>query len=207
MDRHTIKTHAVVMLFVGAIALVAHGCMAETKSDKPAAAKAPGGKVVATVGDHVFTLSEVDQAAGKANSQLYQQLYTARRAALDQLVADYLLDQEAASRGISKQELLTQEVASKVTPVTPEEVSNFYDQNKARMGGRTLDQMNAQIQAYLEGHKRADAQQAFLDQLKAKHHVDIALEVPRVEVRIAANDPRKGPDRAPVRIIEFSDFQ
>ena len=41
----------------------------------------------------------------------------------------------------------------------------------------------------------------------ASHSVEVALKVPRVPMTIAANDPYMGAEGAPVRIIEYSDFQ
>jgi acetyl-CoA synthetase len=41
----------------------------------------------------------------------------------------------------------------------------------------------------------------------AKAKVQITLDAPRVEVKVAANDPAKGPADAKVTVVEFSEFQ
>ena len=45
-------------------------------------------------------------------------------------------------------------------------------------------------------------QRDFLDRLKSKANVSIALDAPRIDVIIAANDPAMGPADAPVTIVE-----
>ena len=54
--------------------------------------------------------------------------------------------------------------------------------------------------------KRNAARDAFMANLRAQHGVEILLESPRVEV---AFDPLRlnGSPDAPVRIVEFSDFE
>ena len=47
-----------------------------------------------------------------------------------------------------------------------------------------------------------------LEDLKAKHHVQVALEAPELpRVEVEAKGPSRGPANAPVTIVEFSDFQ
>lgn len=165
------------------------------------------GDVAGQVGDRTITIAEVDALARQTNSELFQQLYTARREALDGLVADALLNKEAESRGINRQDLMEQEIEAKVPQVTDSDVQDFYNQNKGRMGDQTQEQVADRIRQFLDGQNRAAARNNLLDGLRPKYGVKIALEPPRVEVAIAADDPVRGPANAPVTLIEFSEFQ
>ena len=69
----------------------------------------------AQVDDRKFSLEEVDERVKEKNSQLFNQLYDARKTAVDGLIADYLLEREAKKRGISKDALITKEITSKIT--------------------------------------------------------------------------------------------
>ncbi len=163
--------------------------------------------IAAQVGDRKITVEEIDEAAMKTNMQAYQSLYTARRAALDRMITDILVEQEAAEQGLAVEKLYEQHLNAANTAVTEEDVKKYYDDNSARMGARTLEQLQAQIRQYLQGQKINAARTAFVDGLKKKAGVTIALEAPRAPVVIAANDPFKGPEDAPITIVEFSDFQ
>ncbi|MCZ6696807.1 MAG: hypothetical protein O7A63_09750 [Acidobacteria bacterium] len=163
--------------------------------------------IAAQVGDRKITVEEIDEAAMKTNMQAYQSLYTARRAALDRMITDILVEQEAAEQGLAVEKLYEQHLNAANTAVTEEDVKKYYDDNSARLGGKTLELVQAQIRQYLQGQKINAARTAFVDGLKKKAGVTIALEAPRAPVVIAANDPFKGPEDAPITIVEFSDFQ
>jgi hypothetical protein len=75
------------------------------------------------------------------------------------------------------------------------------------MGGRPLEEMKPQIVGHLSGQRGSQVMQSYVADLKKKAGVRILLAPPRSDVKIAANDPRKGPDGAPITLIEFSDFQ
>lgn len=163
--------------------------------------------VAASIGEREITLAEVDEKALQANMSVYQELYNARRQALEEIVADALIEQEASRRGVTTDDLLSQEVTSKVAPVTEEDVQAFFDGNRARLGGRTLDQIGSQIRQYLGAQQANVARDSFLSELKTKAGVAIHLDPPRVPVQVASNEPVKGPADAPVTIVEYSDFQ
>lgn len=166
-----------------------------------------GSEVAARLGDQVITLEEVDAKAMANSVQAFQALYDARRQALDQIVAERLLAQEAASRGISEDELVDLEVNQKVKAVTDNDVETFFNQNQARMQGQTLEQIGPQIRQYLSSQSVSAARQTFFDGLKKKTALTVSLDPPRVPVTIAAHDPSMGPADAEVTIVEFSDFQ
>jgi len=199
MSSRNLRLALLTGALVGGIA-----CAAATP---PAAEKKSDADVVARVGDKSFSLDEVDRKAMAAGVGPYQALYEARSRALDEMIAEYLLDKEATSRGISRDELIQQEITQKVQPVQDADVEAFFNQNQARMGGRTLEQIQDQIRAYLQNENAGAAMESYLGQLKQKANVRVTLDPPRVEVEVAANNAAKGPAGAAVTIVEFSDFQ
>ncbi len=182
-------------------------------SDRPPSASAEQTRsdssenVVAQVDGESITLEQVDEKALTANMTAYQELYNARRQALEKLVADVLLNQEAAARGVTKDELLVQEITSKVKPVTDADVEDFFNINKARVGGQPLERIGPQIRQLLEAQQTNTVRQAFLEELRENSDVDISLDPPRMPITVASNEPTKGPPDADVTIVEYSDFQ
>jgi hypothetical protein len=175
-------------------------------SDKPAAEE-PTSEVVAQVGDWSITLDELDEKAKSTNMKPYQELYNTRQQVLNQLIDQQLITTEAAARGIDEDELFRVEVTENLQPVTDEEVQAFWDQNKARMGEQTFDQVRGQIQAFLTRQKALVAQQEFIKVLREKSGIKIDLDPPRIDVVVASNELTRGPDTAKVTIVEYSDFQ
>ena len=164
--------------------------------------------VVARVGDREITLGEVDERALRSNMMVFQQLYDVRRQAVEELLAEVLLDQEAGRLGISREELETREIQSKIPEVTAKEVEDFFNQNRARIPpDQTLDQLSGQIHEYLAARNEATARQGYLSGLREKAEVDVSLEPPRVPITVAQGEPVKGGEDASVTIVEYSDFQ
>ena len=190
--------------------LVVFGASCSTSAQQ--AKKQTATDVVATVGTTSITLGEVDdialqQPAGNFGSlKLSQAMFEARRMALDSLIGNLLVEQEAKARGVDKVKLVDQEVSSKVTPPTEPEVEAWYQANQQRVQGATLDQVRTPIRAFLVQERTQAARQAYLDKLKAKTPVKMMLEPPRQLVK-ASDSPTKGPTSAPIEMIEFSDFQ
>src|SRR5262249_24738990 len=109
------RAKRVVVSAAVAVAAAAGGASAQrAKSPAPS-------DVVATVGTTTITLAQVDDVALQqrsgnfGNIKLSQALYQARRNALDEMVGDSLIRQEAAARGVTSDALATQEISSKVT--------------------------------------------------------------------------------------------
>lgn len=195
------------LALAGALLLGAACGQAPASQTPPKSTASSEDTVVASIGDRRIKLAEVDEKALQSNMSVYQELYNARRQALDEILSEALLEREASSRGVSLDELLEKEVTSKVEPVTEADVQAFFDQNQARLGGRTLDQIGPQIRQYLGAQRASAAREDFLSELKAKAGVAINLDPPRVPIQIASNERIKGPADAPVTIIEYSDFQ
>jgi len=190
---------------VGVVSVLAVGVSAQPPA-KPDAAKT-NPDVAAYVGDQPITLGELDAKVLKTNMKLAQSLYDARRAVLDQFILERVLGPEAGAKGVKVDEFVRQRIAEKVKPLTDADLESYYNANKTRMGGRTLEQVSGQIRNQLTTQRETEAKGAMLDELKQKAGVRIVLSPPRVDVVIAANDPARGPANAKVTIVEYSDFQ
>lgn len=167
--------------------------------------------VVATVGPAKITLAQVDELALKLRAdqfgtlRLSHAVYEARRGAVDDLIANILLEQEAKSQGIEAAALLGREISAKVVPPTDAEVTAWYLANQERVQGATLDQAREPIKAFLVDQRTDTARQAFVDRLKAKTPVTVSLQPAREAVK--ADGAALGPANAPIEMIEFADFE
>lgn len=182
-------------------------CAGASENSAKEKAEGPGSEVVARIGDWTITLDELDEKARAANMKAFQALYDARSQMLEQMINERLVEDEAAARGIDRDELFRVEITEKIQPVTDEQVQEFYEQNKSRMGEATFDQMRGQIQAFLTRQQAVVAQQDFVNGLRDKADVKIELEPPRVEIVVAANEIARGPDTAKVTMVFYSDYQ
>lgn len=187
--------------------LLTAACGTATQSQPQARANPSDETVVATIGGATITLEDVDRKLLETNMTMLQELYNARREVLGELVAEKLLLEEAASRGITQEELVAEEITAKVAPVAEADLQAFYEQNSARLGGQTLEQVSGQIREFMVARNEQAARQTFIDGLRADADVAIALEAPRVPVVVASHERTRGPEDAEITIIEYSDFQ
>lgn len=157
-------------------------------------------KPVAVIGDRTITLQEL------ALKILDQQEFENRKQVLDGMVNDALLEKEAGAKKVPKDTLIETEVTSKIADPTAAEVDAWYEQNKARVGNQTKEQLAPQVTAMLKGQKAGEAQRAYLAVLRQKYGAKVMMEPPRFDVALD-DDAAKGPDKAPVTIVEFSDYQ
>lgn len=199
------------------LALAAFPALAKQK--EKGADAAGSGEVAAYLGGEPITMDEVTKQAepgmerirqqeAAARRQQQQDLYNVKRAALDQIVQQKLLDKEAAARKVALPDLLKAEVADKAAAPTKEEINAFFEKNKARMAGKTLEQASPDIEKALRQQNLQVRHGAFMKELQDKAQLKVMIEPPRVKVSVPAGWPgAKGPENAAVTIIEFSDFQ
>lgn len=179
------------------------GAKAEAQSDKP---KVEDG-VAAYIGDKPVTIAELDAKALGEDLKLAQSLYDARRKALNDIIMEQVLAEEAKAQGTTSDALLRQRLAEETKPVTDEDVEAFYNANRNRMRGQSLEAMSGRIRQYLASQETTQARERLLKKLKQKADVRIALEAPRATVKVASNEPAVGPDNADITIVEYVDFQ
>lgn len=139
-------------------------------------------------------------------TRMNNQIYLTRKQMLDAYLTEQLLVQEAQKRGITKDQLVAQEITDKVATPTDADVEKWYNENKARIGGKALADIKAQIAAELKNQQQQKRQQELLQDLRKAANLKILLKPPVVAMTVAGA-PSRGPDKAPVTIVEFSDYQ
>src|SRR5436190_5092884 len=196
-------------VIAGAIVLLLTGC-ARSSAQQPRT-PAPA-DVVASVGPTSITLAQVDEKALQQSTgnfgamKLSQALFEARRLAVEGLIEDELLAQAAKARQLDQATIIQQEITAKVAEPTDADGALWYQQNQSRLQGASLEQARAAIKSYLLQQRTLAARQQYLGGLRAKIATRIMLDPPR-QVVAKADRPSKGPDTAPIELIEFSDFQ
>jgi protein-disulfide isomerase len=162
---------------------------------------------VATVGSRTITRGELETQVRAKLIEIDNQRYEALKDGLDEMIAEELVKQEAKDRGATVEALEKTEVEDKVKAPSDEEVQKVYDDNKAQLQGKTLEEVKPQIVQYIDGQRKQERLAAFIDDLKKKHKTTVALKAPVIEVATAGRPERGAGAKAPITIIEFSDYQ
>ncbi|MBF0154322.1 MAG: thioredoxin domain-containing protein [Magnetococcales bacterium] len=173
----------------------------------PQAASATDDGVVARIGDWKLTQSELDKSLAGRLYEIEQQLYQLRVQKVQELMADHMMAQEAKQRGITL-EKLRDEVSKKQEPVTDKMVTDFITMNQERLPNQGKG-MEDRIRGFLENRANEQAATHYLVDLAKKYHAQVTLpqpKAPRIPVK-GPEDLAKGPAKAPITIVEFSDFQ
>lgn len=191
-----------VLAWIGAV-----GITGAISAGQDAKKDAKASNVAAYLGDAPITIEELDAKVLKTNMKLAQDLYNARRAAVDEVILDRALAGDAKAKGVTVDQLLKEKIASKASPVTDADVSAYFESNKGRMGGKTLEQVSGQIKNYLVSQKETEAKNIVLNEIKNASKVRITLDAPRADFTVAANEPMKGSPNAKVTILEYSEYQ
>jgi protein-disulfide isomerase len=163
-------------------------------------------EVLAKVGDHAITEADIAEDIAGQMVRINNQIYSTKKQAIDSAIAEYLVDQEAKKRGVTREQLLKQEVTDKTPAVADAEVQQVYDANKARLGGKTLEEIKPQIVQQLQANKQQQQQQTFIQELRKTANIKMLIKPPVLQVS-TDGAPVRGASNAPVTIVEFSDFQ
>ena len=178
----------------GAVVVLLTGCAqsAAQQSRLPAPTE-----VVATVGSTSITLAQVDEKALQQSTgnfgamKLAQALFEARRIAIEELIEDALLQQDAKARKLDPAKVIEQEITAKVAEPTDADAATWFSQNQSRLQGATLDQARLAIKGFLVQQRTQAARQQYMDAQRAKVATRIMLDPPR-QIVAKADRPAKG---------------
>ena len=158
---------------------------------------------VATVDGQPIYVEDLAPTVEGQLQPLRNQEYEIKRKALDNLIEQKMLEAAAKKKGLTTEKLLDQEVNSKIPDASDAEIEGYYFGLKVKS---PLADVKTQLRESLKQTKIQQARQDYLKTLRADSKVVVLLSAPRVEV---AYDPARlrGNAKAPVMIVEFSDYQ
>ena len=117
---------------------------------------------------------------------------------LDQMVGDILIEKAAKAAGKSVDAYLEQDAAKRLPPVSDAEIAQFFEENKDRAQGRTLEQLRGQISEFLDRPARAAGARAARRRARGQERRrdgDARPAALRGGDRRARSDPRSRPRR------------
>lgn len=161
---------------------------------------------VAEINGVVITEKELNEKIDDRLTRIKSQIFDIQRQGISQIINDKLIEDAAKKANTTVPDLLRKEVNDKVGKISDEEIQSFYDKNKARFQGKSLDEVKANIQRQLYAQKSSQYRNQFLDKLKDQANIKVFLTRPKIDVS-ADDDPFKGGKNAKVTIIEFTDYQ
>lgn len=200
-------------LALAAALVAALACQSPRSAQPGQAQKQDPSSPVARIGGKTITAGELDEAVKKELSQLEQQYqeqrYQIRRNQLESMLRSRAFDEKAKAKGVTREELVNQEVGAKIPEPSDDEIRALYERAKA--GGQQLpplDQVKADIARFIKNQKGQGALAEYYEQLKKD--MDIQMLLPAYQppkVAVDATGPSKGPATAPITIVEFSDYE
>jgi protein-disulfide isomerase len=130
-------------------------------------------------------------------------VYQAEQKALDQLVDEHLLADEAKRRNISVDKLLEIEVKSQVKDPTEDQLQVYYEGLNST---EPYEAVRSKILDHIRNLRLTKARTAYLEKLRTRANVLITLAPPKAEIELD-NNYRLGPKDAPVLLVEFADYE
>ncbi len=154
------------------------------------------------------TIYEEDLAASVQGQllPLRNQEYEIKKKALDNLIEQKLLEAAAKKQGLTTEKLLVQEVDSKVPDPSDAEIEGYYLAQRERLNRPLDDTLKNQLGLSVKQAKTRQLLEDYMKRLHSDSNVAILLSPPRVQVGYDAKRVR-GNLKAPVMIVEFSDYQ
>jgi protein-disulfide isomerase len=163
---------------------------------------------VATIGGVPLKAAMLNERLKPIIYRIQLDAYEIEKAKADQMVDDLLLIAEANRRQIGPEQIIRTEISEKVRTPTEAEVSKFYADNKARIGG-DLNSVRNQLVLHIQGQDRERLEKELSARLRKNADIRWLITEPQAPIQAIStdDDPSIGPSGAAVTIVEFTDFQ
>ncbi len=167
-------------------------------------------EVLAVVDGQKITLGDLKAKNENMGEQLFrleENVYKVKEYYLNDVIDSKLIDVEAKKKNIKAEELVNQEVTSKIKPVTDEEAAAFA---KGKVPDNKFKEYKDRIKMYLAKQQEGEVKKNFAQSLRNKYKVEIKIKKPKkakMQVKLNGDEPTKGDNKAKIVVVEFSDFQ
>jgi protein-disulfide isomerase len=181
---------------LGAIALVS-GVAAESSQGTSAT-------VLAEVNGERITLADLQQKRAAAIFQAETSYYETERKAVEELVDQVLLDQQAKKEGVSIEQLLDKHVNSAAGKDPSDEALRVYFEGLDTK--ESFESVRPKIIDALKQRRIAKAKTAFMASLRSQSTVILTLPPARAPISMT-DVPVRGAATAKVTLLEFADYE
>jgi protein-disulfide isomerase len=163
---------------------------------------------LATVAGRAITAGPIIERLKPIIYDLQQHVYEALTGAVEQMIYDLLVIEEAHRKGVGPEVIIRKEITDKLRVPSEAEIAKFFEENRGHITG-DLDSARGSIVSYLDQQEQARVVRALSDKLRVGASVRILLREPAQPVIAvsADDDPSRGPATAPVTVVVFTDFQ
>ena len=160
-------------------------------------------EVVAKVSGTDLTFADLQQKEGGKLLQAEYQYYVNERKALDDLIDNRLLADEARKRNMSLDQLLETEVYKGVKDPTEDQLEVYYEGLDTQ---QPYESVREDVLQHIRELRRTKARAAFVENLRKEAKINILLMPPSADVDIS-KAYANGSQNAPVVLVEFADYE
>lgn len=133
--------------------------------------------VLATANGQNYTALDLTPEARAELENLPPAIANARLALLEQQINELLYEAEAAAQKTTVEKLIEKEIKSKIPVPTAAQIKAVYDNNRAAIGEKTLEEIRPQIVNFLRRDAQQQAYASFLSDLKTKYKASLGKDV------------------------------
>ncbi len=170
-------------------------------------AELPAQTPAARVSKKQFTLADVDKRIAKElcdlNKDFSRRRMELRRQAAQDLIDEQLLLAKAHTEEGAQALIMAQMNA--VPQPTEKQLREIYAQYQSQMGGRSYEEMAADLRDFWVHREQDKALNALIEKLRSEFDNELLLPVERLPFE--SSGPSQGPEKAPVTIVMFADYQ
>jgi protein-disulfide isomerase len=197
--------YALGWMTVAVALVVGAGCSKQKASTTPVVT-APSGSCMAP--DTVVAIVGENRKITAEDLDTYANVHQTRKEKLEEMINDEVIKAEAQKRNMTPQQFMQGELdPTKMPQPSDDEIKGMFEKLKGRQipPDAKFEDFKPRIAQFLNSQKQQQKAQELVEKLKSDAKVQVLLPEPRRKVE--AKGPARGPENAPVTIVEFSDFQ
>lgn len=201
----TLGTTSVIVLAFAVIS----ACTGEQARAKPNIVHkdAPRPGVVARIGGEDITEDMLMGDDKMDFFELRKREYELRMNQINKIMVDKLIGAEAKKAGMSIDDFVNKKIVQGDVKISDKDYKKFVA-DKHIPESQLNPQIKERIISYMQGTKKQELIQAYIGKLTKNSPVEVYFNRPKLMVNVeAGNGPSTGSEKAPVTVVEFSDFQ
>ena len=179
-------------------------CSAAAQDKTPS----PSGEPLAVLDGQPFYEDQLPAGAQAQLERMMTQVNAVKLRALHEALDQKLIEAEAKKQGVSRDDLFKAEVLAKAVDPTEEQVRAYYE-SRPEQKSHPYDEVKDSIRTGMKSVEIGKAQAAYVARLwqQAMNDGELTLLIKPPKIEIKADASRlKGDAKAPITIVEFSDF-